>query len=134
MEFGTLDHVAMVVSDLDEALETYGRLFGAAVEQRERLDEEGVEAAMLRVGSSRLELITPLDGESGVARFLANRGPGMHHVALGVADVASALNRLEGAGATIVDGHLRRGIGGREVAFVHPQSTHGVLVEVVASG
>jgi methylmalonyl-CoA epimerase len=134
VEFRAVDHVAMVVEDLDEALETYERLFGAVVEFRERLDEDGVEAAMLRIGSGRLELISPLHEESGVARFLAKRGPGMHHVALGVAGVASALDELENAGARLVDARPRRGIGGHEIAFVCPESAHGVLVEVIANG
>lgn len=134
MEIRTVDHVAMVVPDLDAALEAYARLLGATVELRETLEAQGVEAAMLRAGDARLELICPLDGESGVARFLATRGPGMHHLALEVPDVATALDELESAGARLVDSEPRRGLGGHEVAFVHPESLHGVLVEVVGRG
>lgn len=134
MEIGAVDHVAMVVGDLDAAVDTYRRLFGAQVELRERLDEQKVEVAMLRVGAGRLELLAPLDEESGVARFLAKRGPGMHHVALEVGHVADALAELQRAGATLIDTQPRKGLGGHEVAFVHPDSVHGVLVEVVGRG
>ena len=89
---------------------------------------------MLRVGAGRLELIAPARGDTGVARFLEKRGPGMHHVALEVPDVAAALRALEREGATLVDSEPRRGLGGHEVAFVHPESVHGVLVEVVSHG
>jgi methylmalonyl-CoA/ethylmalonyl-CoA epimerase len=134
VEIGAVDHVAMVVGDLDAAVDTYRRLFGAQVELRERLDEQKVEVAMLRVGAGRLELLAPLDEESGVARFLAKRGPGMHHVALEVGHVADALAELQRAGATLIDTQPRKGLGGHEVAFVHPDSVHGVLVEVVGRG
>ncbi|MCC6224305.1 MAG: methylmalonyl-CoA epimerase [Thermoleophilia bacterium] len=134
MEIRTVDHVAMVVSDLDAALETYERLLGATVEVRETLEGQGVEAALLRAGDARLELICPLDTESGVARFLAARGPGLHHLALEVDDVAGALTELERQGARLVDSEPRRGLGGHEVAFVHPESLQGVLVEVVGRG
>jgi methylmalonyl-CoA/ethylmalonyl-CoA epimerase len=134
VEIRAVHHVAMVVDDLDDAIDTYRLLFGAKLELRERLGAQQVEAALLRVGSGRLELITPLDEESGVARFLAKRGPGLHHVALEVPDVTAALAELERAGATLIDAEPRTGLGGHEVAFVHPESVHGVLVEVVADG
>lgn len=134
MEIRVIDHVAMVVPDLDAALETYERLLGATVELRETLEAQGVEAAMLRAGDARLELLCPLDADSGVARFLASRGPGMHHLALEVDDVAGSLRELEREGARLVDSEPRRGLGGHEVAFVHPESLGGVLVEVVGRG
>jgi methylmalonyl-CoA/ethylmalonyl-CoA epimerase len=134
VEVGAVHHVAMVVEDLDDALKTYARLFGAEVERRELLDAQGVEAAMLRVGSGRLELIAPVRDDTGVARFLEKRGPGMHHLALEVADVSTALRELADGGATLVDPEPRVGLGGHEVAFVHPESVHGVLVEVVSRG
>ena len=134
MEIRAVHHVAMVVDDLGEAIETHRRLFGAELEIRERLESQRVEAAILRLGEGRIELIAPLDQESGVARFLASRGPGLHHVALEVPDVASALAELGRAGVTLLDEKPRRGLGGHEVAFVHPDSVHGVLVEVVAHG
>lgn len=134
MEIQALDHVGMVVSDLDEAVRTYERLFGAELELRETLDAQGVEAAMLRLGAGRIELIAPTRDDTGVARFLAKRGPGMHHLAVEVEDVGAALAELEAAGASLVDPRPQQGLGGREVAFVHPESVHGVLVEVVSDG
>jgi len=134
VEIRALDHVAMVVEDLDQAVATYERLFAAEVEHREQLEEQGVEAAMLRVGTGRIELIAPVREDTGVARFLAKRGPGMHHVAVEVGDVGTALAELEDAGASLVDAAPRRGLGGHEAAFVHPESVHGVLVEVVSHG
>ena len=132
MEIRRVDHVAMVVEDLDRAVETYRRLFGAEVEMSETLAAQGVEAAMLRLGDGRVELIAPLGDDSGIARFLAKRGPGMHHVAFEVDDVGDALAALAAAGATLIDTQSREGLGGREVAFVHPESVDGVLVEVVS--
>jgi methylmalonyl-CoA/ethylmalonyl-CoA epimerase len=127
-------HVGLAVENLDGALETYERLFGARLEQRSRVEEQGVEAASIRVGESRLELLGALEDDTPVGRFLANRGPGMHHVAYEVADIRAALARLSDAGAELIDETPRRGMFGLEVAFVHPDSVHGVLSEVVANG
>jgi methylmalonyl-CoA/ethylmalonyl-CoA epimerase len=132
MEVSGIHHVAMAVDDLDQAVATYERLFGAELELRDSLAEQGIEAAYLRVGSGRIELVAPTDGESAVGRFVASRGPGMHHVALAVPDVTLAVRELEEAGVTIIDTEPRAGLGGHEVSFVHPESIHGVLVEVVA--
>jgi methylmalonyl-CoA/ethylmalonyl-CoA epimerase len=121
----------MAVEDLDEAVETYSRLFGAQVELRGRMDDQGVEAVYLRIGTGRVELVSALEGDTPVGRFLASRGPGMHHVAFEVPDVAAAIGDLAGQGATMVDPEPRRGLGGHEVTFVHPDSLHGVLAEVV---
>ena len=136
METRAIHHVGIVVEldQLDEAVETYRRRFGAEVEGRATLTEQRAEAAMLRLGDGRIELIAPLDQESGIARFLAKRGPGMHHVALEVPDVAAALEELERAGANLIDRVPRQGLGGHQAAFVHPDSAHGVLVEVVSHG
>ena len=128
-----IHHVGVVVADLDEAVETYRRLFGAELERRERLDDDGVEVAAMKVGDGLVELVAPVDGESSVGRFLAKRGPGMHHVAYAVDDVAGTLASLEGEGAQLIDASPRVGLFGLEVAFVHPESDHGVLVEVVSS-
>jgi methylmalonyl-CoA epimerase len=125
-------HVAVAVQDLDEAVDTYRRLFGAELELREQVASQGVEAVYLRVGAGRVELLAPLAEDTPVGRFLAKRGPGMHHVAFAVPDIASALDELEAAGATIIDSEPRRGLGGHEVSFVHPESVHGVLVEVLS--
>ena len=122
----------MAVEDLDEAVSTYERLFGAQVELRGRMDDQGVEAAYLLVGGGRVELVTPLADDTPVGRFLAKRGPGMHHVAFEVDDVAAALNTLAERGAEVLDSEPRSGLGGHDVGFVHPDSIHGVLTEVVS--
>lgn len=124
----------MAVEDLDEALATYTRLFGAEVEHRATVDEQGVRAASLRIGDGRVELLEPLGGDTPVGRFLAKRGPGMHHVAYEVADLQETLAELADAGADLIDGEPRAGLFGLEVAFVHPDSVHGVLSEVVSVG
>jgi methylmalonyl-CoA/ethylmalonyl-CoA epimerase len=129
-----IHHVGVAVDDLDEAVRTYERLFGGRVEHRVRVEDQGVEAASIRVGESRIELLAALTGDTPVGKFLAKRGPGMHHVAYEVDDVRSALRDLEGSGAELIDAEPRRGMFGLEVAFVHPDSVHGVLTEVVSSG
>ena len=129
-----MHHVGLAVEDLDGALDTYERLFGARLEQRSRVEEQGVEAAYIRVGDSRLELLGALGEDTPVGRFLAKRGPGMHHVAYEVADLRATLAHLSEAGAELIDEQPRRGMFGLEVAFVHPESVHGVLSEVVAVG
>ena len=129
-----IHHLGVAVNDLDEAIATYESFFGAQLEQREELVEQGVEAAALLVGQSRFELVTPTGDDTPVGRFLARRGPGMHHVALEAEDLRATLDELEAAGAQLIDRVPRRGLFGLEVAFVHPDSIHGVLTEVVASG
>jgi methylmalonyl-CoA epimerase len=129
-----IHHVGMAVEDLDGAVETYRRLFGAEVEHRDSLADQGVEAASLRVGAGRVELMAALGDDTPVGRFLAKRGPGMHHVAYEVADLPVALDRLRASGAELVDTEPRRGLFGLQVAFVHPDSVHGVLSEVVSLG
>jgi methylmalonyl-CoA/ethylmalonyl-CoA epimerase len=132
VEVRSVHHVAFAVADLDEALATYQRLFGARVELRGRMDDQGVEAAYLRIGDGRVELVSALGEDTPVGRFLAKRGPGMHHVAYQVADVAAALRSLRAEGAEVIDPEPRPGLGGHEVSFVHPDSVHGVLVEVIS--
>ena len=129
-----IHHLGVAVEDLDEALDTYERLFGAELEHRERVPDQGVEAAALLVGQGRVELLASLGEETPVGKFLANRGPGMHHVAYEVADLRSELERLEGEGAELIDAEPRQGLFGLQVAFVHPDAVHGVLSEVVAHG
>jgi methylmalonyl-CoA/ethylmalonyl-CoA epimerase len=134
VEVRSVHHVAFAVADLDEALETYQRLFGARIELRGRMDDQGVEAAYLRIGDGRVELLSALREDTPVGRFLAKRGPGMHHVAYEVADVHAALESLKREGAELVDAEPHAGLFGLEVAFVHPDSVHGVLSEVVSHG
>jgi methylmalonyl-CoA/ethylmalonyl-CoA epimerase len=129
-----IHHVGVAVPDLDDALATYDRLFGATVEHRGTVPEQGVEAAAVLVGSGRVELLAPTGEDTPVGRFLANRGPGMHHVAYEVDDVGAELERLAAAGAQLIDEQPRSGLFGLEVAFLHPDAVHGVLSEVVASG
>jgi methylmalonyl-CoA/ethylmalonyl-CoA epimerase len=130
----SIHHVGVAVTDLDEAIATYETLFGAQLEQRQPLVEQGVEAASVLVGESRFELVTPTGDDTPVGRFLARRGPGMHHVALEAEDLYATLEELEAAGVHLIDRVPRPGLFGLEVAFVHPDSVHGVLTEVVASG
>jgi len=124
-------HVGIAVDDLDAAVALYAQLFATTLEHRERVDEQGVEAASLHVGGSRLELLCPLGPDTPVGRFLAKRAPGMHHVAFEVADVAAELARLRADGVQLIDEAPRRGMFGLQVAFVHPESTGGVLAEFV---
>ncbi len=128
-----MHHVGLAVEDLDGAIETYERFFGARLEHRSRVEEQGVEAASVRVGESRLELLGALADDTPVGRFLAKRGPGMHHVAYEVEDIEAAVAHLSDAGAELIDETPRRGMFGLEVAFVHPDSVHGVLTELVAN-
>jgi methylmalonyl-CoA epimerase len=129
-----IHHLGVAVADIDEAVDRYRRLFGAELEQRETLDDQGVEAVSLRVGDGRVELLGALGPETPVGRFLARRGPGMHHVAFEVDDVGAELARLAGDGAELIDETPRRGAFGLEVAFVHPDATGGVLAELVSRG
>ena len=127
----SVHHIGIAVVDLDESIERYGALFGATVEQRETVEEQGVEAASLRVGSSRVELLRPLGPETPVGRFLTKRGPGLHHVAFEVADLAAELDRLRADGVQLIDESPRDGLYGLQVAFVHPGATGGVLAEFI---
>jgi methylmalonyl-CoA/ethylmalonyl-CoA epimerase len=129
-----IHHLGVAVEDLDSALATYERLFGARLERRETVDEQGVEAASLRIGSDRVELLAALGEDTPVGRFISTRGPGMHHVAYEVDDVGAALNDLAAEGAELIDARPRRGLFGLEVAFVHPDAVHGVLAEIVSGG
>ena len=129
-----IHHLGVAVDDLDSALETYERLFGAKVEHQATIDGQGVRAVSLRVGDGRVELLEALGQDTPVGRFLAKRGPGMHHVAYEVNDLRATLAELTREGAELIDREPRAGLFGLEVAFVHPDSVHGVLSEVVAVG
>jgi len=125
-------HLGIAVDDLDAAILVYTDLFGATLEHRERVEDQGVEAASLRVGDSRIELLQPLGPETPVGKFLAKRGPGMHHVAFEVEDLAAELERLKAHDVLLIDEQPRRGMFGLQVAFVHPEATGGVLAEFVS--
>jgi methylmalonyl-CoA/ethylmalonyl-CoA epimerase len=129
-----IHHLGVAVDDLDSALATYERLFGAELEHRETVEEQGVEAASLRIGSDRVELLAALGEDTPVGKFLSKRGPGMHHVAYEVDDVGAALDELAAEGAELIDARPRRGLFGLQVAFVHPDAVHGVLAEIVSVG
>jgi methylmalonyl-CoA epimerase len=129
-----IHHLGVAVVDLDEALATYLALFGGEVEHRATVPDQGVEAVSLRVGESRIELMRPLGADTPVGRFLARRGPGMHHVAYAVEDLPAELARLAAAGVNLIDDEPRTGLFGLQVAFVHPEAVHGVLVELVKDG
>jgi methylmalonyl-CoA/ethylmalonyl-CoA epimerase len=129
-----IHHLGVAVEDLDQAVATYEQLFGAELEHRDRVPDQGVEAASLRLGRSRVELLASLGEDTPVGKFLAKRGPGMHHVAYEVADLESSLSELAGRGAELIDTEPREGLFGFQVAFVHPDSVHGVLAELVAGG
>jgi methylmalonyl-CoA/ethylmalonyl-CoA epimerase len=124
-------HIGHAVSDLDGAVSLYERLLGARVEHRATVVEQGVEAVSLRVGSSRVELLAALGEDTPVGRFLARRGPGMHHVAYRVDDLGVALESARAAGVELIDERPRAGLFGTRVAFIHPESVEGVLVELV---
>jgi methylmalonyl-CoA/ethylmalonyl-CoA epimerase len=125
-------HLGIAVLDLEEAIGAYAGLFGAAIEHRDVVPDQGVEAASLVVGESRLELLAPLAADTPVGRFVSKRGPGMHHVAFAVRDVAAELERLRTQGVQLIDEEPRLGLFGLQVAFVHPEATGGVLAEFVA--
>lgn len=129
-----IHHLGVAVPDLDEAIATYARLLGATLEHRATVADQGVEAASVLAGGSRIELLAPTAADTPVGRFLAKRGPGMHHVAYEVDDVAAALAELARDGAELIDHEPRSGLFGLQVAFVHPDAVHGVLTEVVSVG
>jgi methylmalonyl-CoA epimerase len=132
MAVKSVHHVGIAVDDLDASVLVYEELFGARLEHRESVEDQGVEAASLRIGESRIELLSPLGPDTPVGRFLAKRGPGMHHVAFEVDDVAAELGRLRADGAQLIDDSPRHGLFGLQVAFVHPEATGGVLAEFVS--
>jgi methylmalonyl-CoA/ethylmalonyl-CoA epimerase len=129
-----IHHLGVAVANLDEAVDTYHRLLGAELERRDVVESQGVEAAAVRVGESRVELLSSLGEETPVGKFLANRGPGVHHVAYEVSDLRQEMAELAEQGVHVIDEEPHRGLFGLEVAFVHPESLHGVLAELVASG
>ena len=129
--FDRIDHVGVAVDDMEEAVALYRDGFGMREEHRETVESFGVEAVLLEVGDGHVELLRGLDEGSGVARFVRERGPGVHHVAYRTKDIEDALERVRAAGLRLVDETPRFGIRGSRVAFVHPRSTGGVLTELV---
>jgi methylmalonyl-CoA/ethylmalonyl-CoA epimerase len=129
-----IHHIGHAVTDLQAALDMYSRMFGAQVEHREIVPEQGVEAVLVRIGADCVELLYPLGEDTPVGRFLASRGPGLHHVAYRVDDIRASLREAAHAGAELIDTEPRPGLFGLQVAFIHPGSVAGVLVEYVQSG
>lgn len=130
--FEAIDHVGIAVEDLDAALELYQGEYGMPLVHREVVEEQGVEAVLLDVGESHVELLSPLGPDTPVGKFLAKKGPGLHHVAYRVGDVAAELVRLKASGIRLIDETPRVGIRGSSVGFLHPVSTGMVLTELVA--
>lgn len=129
-----IDHVAIAVRDLDAAIEWYEVTFGATLSQRELIEPDGVEEALMEVADSYVQLVSPTNEDSTVARFLAARGEGLHHVGYRVRDCAAALEAVKAGGGRLIDETPRPGSRGTIVGFVHPKSSFGTLVELVQEG
>lgn len=128
--FKRLDHVGLVVHDIDAALQTYCNQLGFRLLERVAIPEQKVVAAFLDAGNSTVELISPTDTESGTARFLANRGEGTHHVCYEVDDIEATLAELRKAGVRLIDETPRRGVHGL-IVFIHPKAANGLMIEVL---
>jgi methylmalonyl-CoA epimerase len=126
-----IDHVGIAVRDIDAAIAQYGELLGVAPSVRKSMENDGIEAAMLDLGGTHVELIAPSRADSTITGFLENRGEGMHHVAYRVDDIRAALAALRDSGARLLDEEPRVGVMGHLVAFIHPKSFGGVLTELV---
>ncbi len=130
-EANRIHHVGVAVADLDESIRLYRNALGAELVHRAASETEGLEAALLTVGGSEIELMAALRADSPVGKFMARRGPGLHHVAYGVADINAALAAARESGLELIDSEPRIGLHGRRIAFVHPKSMGGVLTEFV---
>lgn len=126
-----IDHTGLAVADLEAAIELYEGKLGMPLVHRETVEEQGVEAVLLDVGEGHVELLNPLGDDTPVGKFLAAKGPGLHHVAYAVTDIDAALAELADAGVKLIDTEPRAGIRGSRVAFCHPKATGGVLTEIV---
>ncbi|MBJ7470478.1 MAG: methylmalonyl-CoA epimerase [Solirubrobacteraceae bacterium] len=128
--FTRIDHIGIAVEDLDASIALYDEIYDLKLVHRETVEEQGVEAVLLDVGENHVELIAPLGPDTGVAKFLAKKGSGMHHIAYQVEDIESEIARLKASGIVMIDNEPRTGIRGSRVAFLHPKSTGGVLTEL----
>jgi methylmalonyl-CoA epimerase len=131
--FDGIDHLGIAVAELDGAVADYGERFGMPLVHREVLAEQGVEVALLEIGHEHVELVAPLSADTTVGRFLAARGPGLHHVAYRVADIDATLAELARRDVELIDARARTGARASRVAFIHPRATGGVLTEIVES-
>ena len=129
--FDRIDHIGVAVEDLDAAVELYKERFAMAEQHREVVEQQGVEAVLLEIGEGHVELMKPLGPDTAVGKFLASRGPGLHHVAYQTKDIDAALDRAKAAGLELIDERPRIGIQGSRVAFLHPKAIGGVLTEIV---
>ena len=129
--FARVDHIGVAVEDLDAAIALHEGAYGMALVHREVIDDQGVEAVLFDVGENHVELLRPLAEDSPVGRFLARRGPGLHHVAYQVTDVDAALAELRARGLRLIDEAPRTGMRNSRVAFLHPAASGGVLTEIV---
>lgn len=129
--FSRIDHVGVAVEDLDSAIALYEESFQMELAHRETVEEQGVEAVLLDVGDGHVELLAPLGPDTAVGKFLAKKGPGLHHVAYAVEDIDATLEAVKAAGLELIDQEARTGIRSSRVAFLHPRSTGGVLTELV---
>jgi methylmalonyl-CoA/ethylmalonyl-CoA epimerase len=128
---GRIDHIGVATDDLDGAIALYEGTMGMPVAHRETVESQGVEAVLLDVGEGHVELLRPLGPDTAVGKYLAKRGPGLHHVAYAVADIDDVLGKLKESGIDLIDDEPRQGIRDSRVAFLHPRSTGGVLTEIV---
>ena len=126
-----IDHVGVATEDLEGAIALYEGSFGMPVAHRETVESQGVEAVLLDVGDGHIELLAPLGPDTPVGKFLARKGPGLHHIAYAVDDIEEALSKLKEAGVDLIDNEPRTGIRDSRVAFLHPKATGGVLTEIV---
>ncbi len=131
MDVTRIDQIGIAVEDLDASLALYASALGLTAGSRERIDEDGVEEAMLTVDGVHLQLVQPTREDSPIARFLARRGPGLHHLGLAVRSLDEALAHLRAQGVELIDEEPRVGGGGHRIAFVHPRSTGGILLELI---
>ncbi len=134
MDVTRIDQVGIAVEDLDAALDFYARAFGIHAMSRELVEHDGVEEAMLEVNGVHLQLVQSARDDSPIDRFIQKRGPGLHHLGLAVSSLSDALDHLRSEGVELIDEEPRRGGGGHLVAFVHPRSTGGILVELIEDG
>ena len=126
-----IEHIGIAVRSLEEATKTYEESLGLKVEGIEKVEDQGVRVAMLPIGESRIELLEPVTPESPIEKFLAKRGPGIHHIAVRVDNIEESLEKMKLAGVKLIDESPRVGAGNKRIAFVHPSSTHGVMLELV---
>lgn len=128
---GKVEHIALAVADLETAVKHYSEVWGLEVSHRERVEDQGVEEAMLPIGNTFLQLLGPTGPDTTVGKFVAKRGEGLHHIAYEVDDLEAALADLKDKGVPLIDEAPRLGGRGHMVAFVHPKGNHGLLVELI---